>query len=276
MSLGGIILGAPKCATTSLYHYLQQHPDVACPMPKEGHFLLRDLFPQPSSYVEPTWVDGKFNVDVGTDTAYYPAALRQLADQFPAAKALLIVRNPVELAISLHSQRCKTGGENHKLPRALDDGHLQRLRKETSRPGLLGYLQAARLKPVISDAQSILGERLLVLHFEDLEKNPQAWMNEVLRHFGLAQFDFDFSSQHNVDERPKSSKVANFLANPPSAIATPWRLLPSAFRDFVGSRLESLNSQKIDRELPRTVREKLELLLREDVAAVAGIPSLVS
>ena len=35
------IVGAPKAGTTSLYHYLSQHPDIAIP-DKEPRFFIKD------------------------------------------------------------------------------------------------------------------------------------------------------------------------------------------------------------------------------------------
>ena len=37
------IVGAPKCGTTSMYHYLRQHPDVFMPPKKEPHSFASDL-----------------------------------------------------------------------------------------------------------------------------------------------------------------------------------------------------------------------------------------
>ena len=37
-----ILIGAPKCGTTSIYHYLQQHPQIHMSALKEPHFFLFD------------------------------------------------------------------------------------------------------------------------------------------------------------------------------------------------------------------------------------------
>ena len=36
------LVGAPKAGTTSVAHYLAQHPDVFVPSVKEPHFFLQD------------------------------------------------------------------------------------------------------------------------------------------------------------------------------------------------------------------------------------------
>lgn len=272
MTLNGIILGAPKCATTSLYHYFQQHPDIECPMPKEGHFLMSHLFEE-HGYASPVF-GAKFNLDVGTSTAYHQGAIERLAREYPEAKSVLILRNPVDLCISLHSQRTKTGGEHRPLPAALDDASLAAVRRETNRPGLPGYLQAAQLAPVIAYCKELLGENLLILHYEDFKTYPQAWMQAVLRHFGLKPFEFDLSSMYNLDVRPKSEKIHHFLRNPPRVIAGTWGKLPISFRNAVGKRLDRMNQRKHKRQVSASVQRKLERKLKLDVQAVAEVPCL--
>ena len=36
------VVGAQKCATTSLYYYLREHPEIYLPMDKETKFFVRD------------------------------------------------------------------------------------------------------------------------------------------------------------------------------------------------------------------------------------------
>ncbi len=37
------LIGAPKCGTTALGHYLSEHPGVSFSNPKEPHFFSHDL-----------------------------------------------------------------------------------------------------------------------------------------------------------------------------------------------------------------------------------------
>ena len=37
------IVGAPKCGTTALSHYLRQHPRIFFSLPKEPHYFATDL-----------------------------------------------------------------------------------------------------------------------------------------------------------------------------------------------------------------------------------------
>ena len=44
------IVGAPKCGTTFLYHYLKQHPEIYFPDFKEPHFFGSDLIRKNGAY----------------------------------------------------------------------------------------------------------------------------------------------------------------------------------------------------------------------------------
>ena len=44
------IVGAPKCGTTFLYHYLKKHSDIYFPEFKEPHFFGSDLIRRNGAY----------------------------------------------------------------------------------------------------------------------------------------------------------------------------------------------------------------------------------
>ena len=46
-----IIAGAPKCATTSLYYWLSQHPKVCSSIRKETYYLMDKNYPLKNIYL---------------------------------------------------------------------------------------------------------------------------------------------------------------------------------------------------------------------------------
>ena len=40
-----MIAGAPKCGTTSLHHYLADHPSVCASIEQESRFLMDEAYP---------------------------------------------------------------------------------------------------------------------------------------------------------------------------------------------------------------------------------------
>jgi hypothetical protein len=106
-----MIAGAPKCGTTALYEYLQTHPQVFLSDPKEPHFYADDLgahriIDTREEYEHLFSAAGPQHLAIGEASACYlhsAVALTQIARELPDIKLIIMLRNPVELIRSLHS-----------------------------------------------------------------------------------------------------------------------------------------------------------------------------
>ncbi len=122
------IVGAPKSGTTSLYRYLTQHPDVFMSVPKEPCFLAPDFKSPNYPQTEAEYLrcfegyQGEFRIGEATTTYLYSKlAAREIRRYSPDAKVIAMLRNPIEMVASLHSQRIKEGNENiGRLKEALE------------------------------------------------------------------------------------------------------------------------------------------------------------
>ncbi|CAK8724919.1 hypothetical protein KKHLCK_15360 [Candidatus Electrothrix laxa] len=114
-----LVIGAQKAGTTSLFHYICQHPDVFVNKSKEIHFFdrycdfgtywYRSHFPLLGNFLP--------NCRIGEATPYYfchPHAPCCIFELLPTAKLIVILRDPVERAISHYFHEVKKGRE--KLP----------------------------------------------------------------------------------------------------------------------------------------------------------------
>ncbi len=118
-----LIIGAQKSGTTSLYSYLARHPNI---LPaygkKEVHFW--DI---PKNYKKGLlWYRAHFPlikelqdaaVITGEKTPNYledPETIRKIKEDCPAAKIIILLRNPVERTISNYFMKVRRGFE--KLP----------------------------------------------------------------------------------------------------------------------------------------------------------------
>lgn len=109
------ILGAAKCGTTSLYHYLKNHPDIYLSPVKEPCFFCEtfQIIQNPVEYI------GLFDaVDneaiIGEASHVYltnPNTPRMLKAFFPGAKFVLILRHPADRAYSLYHHMRRYGYE---------------------------------------------------------------------------------------------------------------------------------------------------------------------
>jgi tetratricopeptide (TPR) repeat protein len=120
-----IVIGAPRCGTTSLYVYLQQHPQFLSPTKKEIHFFTYHFQKGIDWYLAhfPCLADGQeFFTGEATATYLYDLnAAQRIAQTFPKVKLIVLLRNPVDRAASWHHYKVKIGMETRTLDQALED-----------------------------------------------------------------------------------------------------------------------------------------------------------
>lgn len=113
------IVGAPKCGTTSMYDYLRPHPQVYLPEAKEIHYYGQDLRWSRPPVSEAQWrqwyQDAPAHGRVGEVAVWYllsRTAARELAAANPGMRIVAMLREPVEMMHSLHSQLLFSGDED--------------------------------------------------------------------------------------------------------------------------------------------------------------------
>ena len=116
------IVGAPKCGTSSLYRYLEQHPDIFLPVIKEPNYFAKDLgiltYPEINSiasYLElyQTAEDKAICGDASQFHLYSQVAPKAIYDFCPEAKIIIMLREPAAMVNSLHAQYLSTGDEDN-------------------------------------------------------------------------------------------------------------------------------------------------------------------
>jgi hypothetical protein len=109
------ILGAGKSGTTSLYYYLQQHPDIFLSSIKETCFFNENfqIVKNPIKYFE-LYDDVCNEKIIGEASHVYfsnPSTAKVLHALFPNAKFIVILRNPADRAYSLYHHMRRYGFE---------------------------------------------------------------------------------------------------------------------------------------------------------------------
>lgn len=180
------IVGAPKAGTTSMYHYLGQHPQVFMAHHKELNFFARDLafgrkVTDQSEYLR-LFEPAADALRIGEASVSYlqseraPLEIRAFS---PDARVLIMLRNPIELVVSLHAQMLWCGGEDRvDLREALD---LQRSRRMGARlpstcrhAPFLQYEQTATFTQNVRRYLEVFGrERVHISFFEQLKSSPE-------------------------------------------------------------------------------------------------------
>jgi tetratricopeptide (TPR) repeat protein len=192
-----IIIGTQKGGTTSLYRYLEQHPQIVPAIRKEIYFWnyhhRRGLdwylahFPQLSS--TENWMTGEASPNYLEDQQA-PARLFQT---FPNIKLIVLLRNPVDRAVSQYHHWIRLNREQQSLETALqleldyfsfDSGYLeidQRYWTETSR-----YLWRGLYVKFMQRWMTIFPkEQFLILRSEDFYTQPEATLTQVFDFLNL-------------------------------------------------------------------------------------------
>ena len=118
------IVGFPKCGTTSLYEYLKGHPDIFMPPAKEPRYFggpdpsgptTHDLvYPDDEQRYLNLFAEARDERRVGEATSgyvYSEAAPARIRGFQPDARIIVMVRDPIKMIQSFHSQRVEEGRE---------------------------------------------------------------------------------------------------------------------------------------------------------------------
>ncbi|ADO75785.1 sulfotransferase family protein [Stigmatella aurantiaca] len=193
------MVGAPRCATTSMYTYLKQHPDIFLSLLKEPIYFGSDLTRQPLAITEEahylSLFAGAGNAQVvGEGSVFYIMSKRapqELKDFSPAARILIMLRDPVDMMHSLHSLYLRTGNEaledfEDALEAEATRAQGQRLPPRCYFPEGLQYRSVAHYaEPVERFLRTFGPERVHVLLFDDLVRDTAGEYRRTLEFLGV-------------------------------------------------------------------------------------------
>jgi hypothetical protein len=285
------ILGAPKCGTTALSEYLRDHPRVFVSRPKEPHYFCDDwdYYYAPGERTEEHYLRlfegaGHEHLAVGEASVWYlysTTAARNLAAFDPAMRVIVMVRNPVELVPSLHSQLRYMLDEDEPDPERAWD--LQESRAAGANlppavrvPEFLQYGAAASLGAQLRRVHEHLPrEQVKVLVMDDLKADTGAVYREALAFLGVpddGRTEFPRVNENKVHQRPA---VARFTQRPPAplvAVAKGVKRVAGIERLGVLDRVRRTNRQVTRREeISPEFAERLRAYFRDDVALLGDL-----
>lgn len=125
------LVGAPKSGTTSIYECFGRHPGIFVPKTKEPHFF--SCPEAKDTYYEVTFVDAEPDYlelfreadeeqrigDFSPSYLYYKNAAVRIKERCPDAQILMVLRDPVDRAISHYLMDRRSGYQDHSLKECL-------------------------------------------------------------------------------------------------------------------------------------------------------------
>jgi Sulfotransferase family len=297
------IVGAPKSGTTALWSYLSAHPDVYAGGPvqsENGGSVTRDRgVPQGKEYYY-FGSDLRSNIPVrrsleaymqsftgATDERYlidaspmYLCSVRAASEIVafsPDARAIAMLRNPVDMMYSLHGEALFNGDEDiadfEEALAAEEDRRQGKRIPPTCRGALwsLFYRDVASYADQLERYFDAFGrDRVHVIVFDDFATDPATVYRAT-----LAFLELDVDEDHlpdfgvvNAHKAPRSATVVRLLREPPPVLRSVTRALVrnQATRRALGLRAQQLNARREQRQpLQPALRGRLQAELAPDV-----------
>ena len=280
-----LMIGAPKSGTSSIYNYLQQHPQIYMSPEKEPHFFTLENekidFQGPGD-------EGRFDnavtqledylklfdgvseeIAIGEASTTYLSSVKapeRINHYIPNAKLIAVLRNPIDAAYAsfLHLVR---DGDEPLIDFALAlQAEEQRISQNWE--GIWHYtkrgLYSVQLKRYFDVFKP---EQIKVYLYEDFKSNPVKILQNIFVFLGVEHtFTPDMSSKYNVSGMPKYPVLNKFMVKPNALKSTINTLLPQEFRGYLAHQLKNWNFNQFQKpQMPVEVREKLSREYREDI-----------
>lgn len=243
------VIGVVKGGTTSLYHYLDQHPEIYLPPIKEtNHFAAVDI--KEENFLKEYAQDVRINLDayiksgmkeqvhiahvnssdhykalfskvsnekaIGEISNSYmicPSSAWEIYKYNPNAKILVVLRNPIRRAWSqyLMNLRESKSSEADFIEEIKTDHQANPKGWGVNHQYLELGMYAQQLKPYIN----LFGrDYVLPVFYEEYRNNPDEVLEKITAFLEVdSNFTFDFSTESNKASMPRSKVVNKLLVS---------------------------------------------------------------
>lgn len=220
-----LIVGVARCGTTSLYHYMKQHPEIGFSNQKEPKYFSSKNLSFPHNGIGDTTVDEKTIVDkskyyslfrnlekfkvigeASSDYLYYhkltiPEIKKDLGD----IPIIISIRNPIDRAHSAFNNLIRDGRENLNFTEALKE---EEKRINNNWDWMWHYKKGSLYSNAIEDFQTNFSNVKIIL-FDDLEEKPQTILEEVFDFLNVSKdIQINTETKYSHSGKPKNKFVA--------------------------------------------------------------------
>ena len=261
-----LIIGAAKAGTTSLHHYLDQHPQVCMSWPKETNFFTREdyldrlewylnCFPRRPGLrgeASPTYTNFPVRRNVP----------ERIASLVPDVKMIYIVRDPIERSESYYYHKYFNRTESRPIDQVFSEVH------GPEDPYIAGSRYAMQIEQYLAFFSL---SQIMIIDNRDLRVEREATMRSVCSFLGLEAAVAPEQLQREIKVRSKTIRVSRAAArvrhSAPARIGR--RMLPVRVREplYAGARrvLSPMGAVTPTGMAPET-RDRVAGFFREDAA----------
>ncbi len=244
-----IIIGAMKCATSTLHEQLALQPGLFMSRPKEPNFFSDDdVYAKGWDWYRALFQGAEEQALCGESSTHYtkrPTYLRtvdRMSRLLPRLKLIYIMRDPIDRLVSQYLHEYIRGNINVSIDEAIEQ-----------HPELIAYsLYSMQMEPY---REAFGPENVLPVFFEHLVSQPQRTLERICRFIGYEgqpRWDFSMKAQNVTCEQMRKSTLRETIVNVRLLSMVRRRLVPRRWNE----RFKVLWRMKSERPklMPETVQ----------------------
>ncbi len=222
MKVDFFIVGAPKAGTTSLYHYLNEHPQIEMSLQKEPDYFSDAAIQKQGIYYGKNRIDTeeKYNTLFNTQKKdvifgegsvsylFYPNVAQDIKAYNPIAKIIIMLRNPIDRAFSHYLMDYRLGLVSDSFEDIIN-------KKSKHKNAHLFYQQYIKVGEYATQLKRYFDvfdkENILLIDYEDFKSDVVGTVDLVYSFLNVsAEFVADVNKKHNTFTMPKN-KLIRFM-----------------------------------------------------------------
>ena len=272
MKVDFFIVGAPKAGTTSLYHYLSEHPQVEMSSQKEPDYFSDKAIHKQGMYYGKNRVNTldkyeslfvqKESVVYGEGSVsylFYDNVAEDIKKYNPNAKIIIMLRNPIERAFSHYLMDYRLGLISDSFENVI-------AKKSNHKNAHLFHQQYIEVSKYAKQIQRYLDffekKNILFIDYEDFKKNGSRTVGQVYDFLNIStEFTADANTKYNTFIMPKN-KVIRFIYSFVFLRKTLTFLFPIYLAKNIRAFLFKADKKP---ELLKETRSQLRIIFNDDI-----------
>lgn len=236
------IIGAQRSGTTMLYDLLDQHPEIcmAKPVRPEPKFFLSedtsdDAFRAYWAAHYPVLPTHKVFGEKSTSYLEIPASAPRMLARFPGAKALIILREPVERAVSNFYFSVKNGLETRTPEEAFSGNLPEPTLSFLPSVSPFAYVPRGFYLDYLRPWFAIFPEKQIhVLIYEELLRRPETELEKLFAFLGVASDFVPILSEERVNTAAFGQPFPEAIR---ARLAEQYRAAQPELENFLGRKI---------------------------------------
>lgn len=260
------MVGAPKCGTTALSEYLREHPNIFMSTPKEPHYFATDMEGYRFVKTENDYLGLFGNVTkehkaIGEASVYYlysKDAIKNIFAYNKEAKIIIMLRNPVEMVYSLHSQLVESANEDVRdfmtaweLVEKRKSGDM--LPENSKDHKVLFYDEIGKYNEQLENVYKYFNsEQVKIILFDDFKVNTKKIYEEILEFLNVPQDNRGKFPIINENAEPRNFWLNSLIKKQPKLLEitiNKLKLILGIKQSGIGKMIISMNTKKAKRKI---------------------------